>query len=241
MAAARLHGLWLPTEWADEPIDVILHGAQPEPRRRSGSVRAEVRGRRRRLSAAETVVRDGVPMTSCGRTWLDLAERLELADLVAAGDSILHHGLGTGAGLRAVVNEAGRPRGIVSARQAVDMLDGRSRSRPESHLRVILTDAGLPRPAVNCPIYDEHGQWLAEPDLNYGEARLSIEYNGGDHADVRQMRKDITRALDVLRARWLTLTFGPAQVFGRPDEVLSLVRTCLDARDPAWRQRMRSA
>jgi len=31
------------------------------------------------------------------------------------------------------------------------------------------------------------------------------------------------------------------QVFARPDEIPSLVRICLDARDPTWRGRMRSA
>ena len=75
------------------------------------------------------------------------------------------------------------------------------------------------------PVFDDLGQWLAEPDLSYDDVKLAIEYNGADHAEVRRQRRDITRALDLLRrGDWFTLTFGPAEVFGRPDEVAAMVR-----------------
>lgn len=235
--AARLHGLWLPQSSADERVEVILRGAGNVPRELPGSVRGEIRGRRRDLSRADVDLVAGVPLTSEARTWVDLAQQLALPDLVAAGDSVLRGGRTNRAELaRSVVAASGR-RGVVAARRALTLLDARSRSRPESHLRVALVVDGLPRPEVNRPIFDDHGGWLAEPDLHYGAARLALEYNGSAHAESMRMRRDITRGLDMARAGWLTLTFGPAQVFGRPDDAAALVRLYLDARNPGWRAR----
>ena len=38
------------------------------------------------------------------------------------------------------------------------------------------------------------------------------------------MRKDITREVDISIAGWRTETFGPAEVFRRPDQIVSLIR-----------------
>lgn len=99
---------------------------------------------------------DGVPATAEARTWVDLAEQLPMADLVAAGDSVLR-GRTTRRELELFVRGARRRRGVVKARAALDLLDERSRSRPESHLRFRLVDAGLPKPRVNHPIHDANG------------------------------------------------------------------------------------
>jgi very-short-patch-repair endonuclease len=83
----------------------------------------------------------------------------------------------------------------------------------------------LPKPAVNAAIYSAGGEWLAEPDLSYEDVRLALEYNGADHADRRQMRRDITRELDMRRrGGWERMVFGPAEVFGRPDQIGLTVR-----------------
>jgi hypothetical protein len=240
LTAARLHGFWLPNPRPDELIEVILRGVDQVPRELAGCIRREVRARRRQLGRAEMAVLDGVPVTAAARTWVDLAEQLPMADLVAAGDSVLRSGTSLRE-LELFVRDARGRRGIVAARAAMGLLDERSRSRPESHLRFRLVDAGLPKPEVNRAVHDEHGQWIAEPDLHYRRARLALEYNGVVHADVERMRRDITRGLDVVRAEWMTLTFGPDQVFRRWDETVALVRTFLDARDPSWRSRLRAA
>jgi len=92
-------------------------------------------------------------------------------------------------------------------------------------LRYAIVNAGLPKPAVNEPIHTPTGEWLAEPDLSYDDVRLALEYNGADHAEPRRMRRDITRELDVVhRGGWQSITFGPAEVFGRPDCIPRIVR-----------------
>ncbi len=112
------------------------------------------------------------------------------------------------------------------------LLDPRSRSRPESHLRVALTHPDLPRFAVNAAIADEHGEWIGEPDLSLDEAKLAIEYQGADHADPDRMRRDMTRVTDLRRHGWLVLLYGPAEVLRRPEAIAPEVRAILRSRAP---------
>ena len=239
IAAATLHGLWVPPGPIPRPEVVVVAAARP-PRAVTAIQRRDLRPRRQMLRPDEIAIVDGVPVTTPARTWLGLSASLQLPDLVALGDSILHLGRSTKEDLERAVRRGGGRRGVVRARQALRLLDGRSRSRPESHLRVVLVLDGLPAPEVNVAIFDEHGGWLAEPDLVYREARLAIEYNGADHVKVRRMRNDISRTLDVEDGGWRQVTFGPRQVFGQPHRVVAHVQALLDMRDPGWRARERA-
>ena len=222
VTAAKIHGLWLPT-LTDEVLEFVVHADTPLPRNRPGSRRAGVRARRQLLDPDDVTIVEGLPMTSEAVTWLHLADRLRLVDVVAAGDSVLRGGTSLFDLETAIVRATHRP-GVVRARQALPLLDARSRSRPESHLRFAIVSADLPKPAVNEPIFDEHGQWLAEPDLSYDDVRLALEYNGADHAGVARMRADITRGIDIgFRGGWQTVTFGPNEVFRFPDRIAPYV------------------
>lgn len=221
--AGSLHGLWL--GGTDRPVDVTVPTGVHVPRRRG------VRAHRRRLGPGETAEVVGVPVTSLARTWCDLAEELSLPDLVAAGDSALQAGA-TPADLGCQVVAAEGCPGVRLARRALPLLDARSRSRPESHLRVTLATAGLPLPAVNEAISDGHGGWLAEPDLSYPAARLAVEYQGADHALPARMRRDVSRHMDLRRAGWEVLDYVAAQVFGRPETVAQDVLAVLRERAP---------
>ena len=112
------------------------------------------------------------------------------------------------------------------------MLDARSRSRPESHLRVAVSGAGMPRFDVNVAVYRDVGGWLAEPDLSLAEAKLALEYQGEEHAEVGRMRRDITRGRDARSEGWLFLCYGPAEVFGRPWTIAPEVRAAIADRAP---------
>jgi hypothetical protein len=160
----------------------------------------------------------GLPVTSPARTWLDLAPMLDVYDLIAAGDSALRAGADMDDIARRVTAMRGL-RGAVRARCAAPLLNARSRSRPESRIRGAIVLAGLPEPEVNREIQDEHGQWLAEPDLHYKEAKLALEYNGADHAKTERMGKDSVRLLDVQRSDWTVRTYTAVHAFRRLDEV----------------------
>jgi hypothetical protein len=230
--AAALHGLWLPTPH-DDRIELIISRRGELPRALAGSRRREFRARRRTLRRDEIAIARGLPVTTEARTWVDLGEELALPDVIACGDSVLR-GSTDRWSLEQAVRDAARRRGVRQARAALPLLDAQSRSRAESHLRCALVLAGLPVLEVNARIVDEHGSWLAEPDLVYRRARLALEYNGADHAEVRRMRRDLTRGVDLVSHGWLVISFGPAEVFGRPWTIPALVRELLERRAPGY-------
>lgn len=228
--AARLYGLWLPRL----PDELHLASAQPgiPGRHMRRTQRPEFIAHRRQLPHEDRCVLDGLAAMTPARTWLDLAPLLSLPDLVAAGDSVLRLGA-TVDELAHLVRSNGRQRGIRRARAAVGLLDGRSRSRGESHLRVAISVDYLPRFEVNVAVHHDGGRgWLAEPDLSLAEAKIALEYQGADHAEPRRMRRDITRVTDLRRANWLCIEYGPAEVFGRPWEIAPELHDHIRSRAP---------
>ncbi|MDT4938190.1 MAG: hypothetical protein QOG80_1861 [Pseudonocardiales bacterium] len=228
-AAARLHGMWLPE--VPHVIDVATATPGLPAVAMTRSQRPELRVRRLALRADEVMTISGIPVTTPERTWRDLAAELDLPSLVAAGDSVLRGGTPVQR-IAELLGRGTRVRGIRRARMAGVLLDGRSRSRPESHLRVAATAPDLPTFEVNEPIRRRDGGWLAEPDLSIEAAKLALEYQGAGHAEVARLRRDLTRFADLRREGWLVLAYGPAEVFGRPWEITMDVRMALRDRAP---------
>lgn len=160
--AAALHGMWLPAEPPTPEFATCERGRRSAGMARSR--RPELLTHRRQLRPIDCTVVAGVPATTLARTWWDLAADLSLPDLVAAGDRALQLGCPMEA-IHEMARIMTRRRGNRLARQAAPLLDPRSRSRPESHLRVAVRLAGLDCFEVNHPIVDDAGGWLAEPDL----------------------------------------------------------------------------
>ncbi len=236
LAAATLHGLWLP-----EPATVPEIAIRQSGRRSASMNRSHRSGfptHRRQILDRDVVLIDGLPVTGLARTWWDLATQLELPDLVAAGDRALQIGCST-EDMGLLIQRQTGGRGNVRAKQALRLLDVRSRSRPETHLRVAVRQAGLDCFDVNTAVHDRYGGWLGEPDLACSSARLALEYQGAGHAEIAQMRKDITRAADFRRNGWLVLYYGPGQVFGRPWEIGPELRHLIQARAPHLLTRVR--
>jgi very-short-patch-repair endonuclease len=227
--AAALHGLWLPSEPSVPEFATCQHGRLAAAMTRSQ--RPELRSHRRRIGMADRTMVRGIPVTTLARTWWDLAADLSLPDLVAAGDRALQLGCSI-AQIEEQLRSMAHRRGNHAARLAAPLLDRRSKSRPESHLRVAVRAAGLRCFEVNKPVVDEVGEWLAEPDLSCAEAKIALEYQGSDHADVARMRRDITRTTDLRQRGWLVLLYGPAQVFGRPWQIGPELRQLVEQRAP---------
>ncbi len=169
------------------------------------------------------------PATSPSRTFLDRATELDLPDLVALGDAIVGRGCATLAELTAIVAWAGRRRGVVNARAALPLINGRSRSAMESRTRVVLVLGGCPVPEVNAAIHDADGGWLAEGDLVWRQARLILEYDGRVHLTERQRRADLRRRNQLTEAGWTVLYVTADDVLRRPYALIALVKHQLAA------------
>jgi hypothetical protein len=149
--------------------------------------RKGVAGHRLRIRDGDLVEVDGLRLTSVARTWVDLGSVLPLNDLVVAGDAIVsEHARSFGppkvalvplTELRNFVDKASGIHGVRKARLALDLLRVGVDSPPESKLRLMLNDAGLPAFAPNCRVDDA----LRRPvwtDLGNVRYRTCIEYDG---------------------------------------------------------------
>lgn len=149
----------------------------------------------------------GVRVSSPARMWCEMARVLDLPDLVAVVDFLIHHRRRS-ADLRELAErlEVGdrisRPRAL---RLALELSDERSESRPESRLRTICVVAGLPRPAVNHELTDTVTGRGVRLDLAWPDRRFAIEYQGDHHRSPSQWRKDMTRRENLRLAGWTIL------------------------------------
>lgn len=146
-------------------------------------------------------------MTTPARAFCDLAEYLDLGELVAVGDAALR-GVCSREDLDAALRRRadGRHRRILS--RAMELLDPRAESPKETELRVLLIEAGFAPPVPNLEVFDEDGLFVARIDLAYREQRIALEYKGDHHRDRAQWQRDLARRrrLEALGWKYLTVT-----------------------------------
>jgi hypothetical protein len=127
-------------------------------------------------------------------------------------------------GLERVV-ECGRGRrGVALARLALWWIDPDSRSPMESRMRFLLVSAGFPKPRCNQPIFDELGEFVAEPDLHVVEVLIAHEYESDRHRRRRQWELDIKRDEQFHRLGWVLIKVTSTDLLRRPNTVVERTR-----------------
>lgn len=180
-AAAAIHGV----DWVDADTPIELIG--PSRRRREGViVRAE------RIEADETMRIGGLFVTTPARTGLDLARHLPRLEALAHLDALAS---ARGVDPQAVLTLAARyrgARGVKRARSVIAEVDPGAQSPKETWLRLVVTDAGFPRPRTQIRVSD--GFSTAFIDMGWEGPRIGLEYDGDQHrSDRRQFVRDIGR------------------------------------------------
>ncbi|TQO22066.1 hypothetical protein [Paramicrobacterium agarici] len=192
-SAAYLHSIPLPLRFlGDEVVHISV------PRGTRAPVGKGIAGHQVTTRPGEITSIDGIPVTTVERTWCDLAALLDVPDLVAAGDGLIHRRARrtTKRALAAVARSYPTSRGRARRTASLALLNERAESPRESRLRVHLVQAGLPEPAVNPSIY-YRGAFVGRVDMLYLTWGLIIEYEGEQHlTDVRQWQTDIARVND---------------------------------------------
>jgi uncharacterized protein DUF559 len=118
-----------------------------------------------------------------------------------------------------------RYRGVRRLRRALELADGATESPMETRLRMLLLANGLPRPAVQTPLYDESGLFLARPDLYFACRRLIVEFDGATHRD--RVAADNRRQNRLLEAGYKLRRFTAADIFRTPASVVGQVERAL--------------
>lgn len=209
VTAARLRCQLLPP-WLSDSEELHLSKPRELPEvRRKGIVGHTVLAWDDEVETA-----DGIRISTRPRTWLDLARRLSLPELVCMGDELVRiprvglegrsEPFATMDGLCSMLKRHPNLQGIVRARAALDLMRVGSDSGPETLLRLAMCDAGLPEPELQLLLRPERpGSPTA--DLGYRRRRVAVQYDGGHHLLPAQIFSDRRRDKAFEAAGWTVL------------------------------------
>jgi hypothetical protein len=186
----------------------------------------------RRLGSRDVVVHRGLRVTSGAQTFLDLAAALPPQELVAVGDALMRAGHLDDARLTERLARADRVRGVVRARTCAPLLTPLAQSRPESIVRYWVAVSDLPPAQPQVPVLDRRGRVVVHGDLGYSDWKIALEYEGRQHAQQEQFRRDVDRYSLMASGGWLVLRFAGQHLAG-PGTVLQRTRGALLSR--GWR------
>ncbi|OBI80013.1 endonuclease domain-containing protein [Mycobacterium sp. 1245805.9] len=192
-AAAALHGSkWIP---ANVPIELNQANTRPP---------LGVLTRRDALADGETQVMGGRTVTTPERTAFDIGRRGAIRSAVVRLDALARAtGFKTEDVLRIAKCHPHAP-GLRRLEAALQLVDPGSASPRESYLRMLLIDAGLPRPQTQIPVLGVDGMPVAHIDVGWDEYMVGVEYDGDQHqTDRRQYVYDIQRLETLERMGWI--------------------------------------
>jgi hypothetical protein len=143
IAASALHG----AKWvdADTLIELIAPRARPQ---RGLLVRDE------RLAEDEITRIAGIPVTTPARTAFDIGRHLRRDEAVARLDALMYATPFSVEDVLLLVKRYPGARGLRRLRAALPLVDGGAASPKETWLRLLLIDAGFPRPVTQIPVVD---------------------------------------------------------------------------------------
>jgi len=226
--------LWLaPLPYDFDPTE-NLHVATRAPRRAPRS--RFVTGHQVTDPLASVRMRFGLPTADPATTWLQLARTLSEANLVAVADHLVLTPVYpeppeirpyvTLDELRSRVAAYSGPGGRRARTSLLRVRDG-AESRPETLVRLMLVDAGLPEPQLNLEVRGPHGEWLGRGDMLYRRWKILVEYDGDQHrTDTEQYEKDMARRERFRQAGWNGV-YIRKRGLRYPAETVERVRTAL--------------
>ena len=217
VSAAALHG----SKWVEETTTVeLIHGNR---HRLPG-----LHTRGDRIAEDEITIVDGVPVTTPARTVLDLGCWYPTTSGVAAIDSLARATEIKVADVELLTQRYPGRRGIARARLAVALFDAGAQSPKETWLRLVLGNAGIPRPQTQIPVLDEFGTVIAYLDMGWEDVKVAVEYDGEQHRNDRsQYNWDIRRSEILQRLGWIVVRVVAGD---RPASIVRRVKSALGGR-----------
>ena len=236
VTAALMWGMPLPPTMVR---DARVESAVLWPRRAPSATGVRGHAVRPALVHVVTHPETGRRVPSPASAWAMLGCRFRrVEDAVAAADALvrvpMHRddppALTTIDRLHAAAHAGRRIGGSILA-AALPLVHERSRSRPETLLRLLVGGASdLPAAEVNVDVFHD-GEWLGQVDLRFPVQRVILEYEGEHHlTDPIQWAADIDRVERLTEAGWRVLRVTKADVFEHPEALLRRIRRALAAR-----------
>lgn len=205
-AASALHGArWVD---ADTPVELVSKSARPQ---RGLIVRNET------LADDEVTIAKRLPVTSVARTVFDLGRHLPRGQALARLDALMRAKPYSFEDVSVLTKRYKGARGLRRLAQVLPLVDGGAASPRESWLRLLLIDAGLPKPTTQIPV-SEGWRLVGLLDMGWEDYMVALEYDGDQHrADRRQFVKDIERLRKLSELGWTVIRVVAEH---RPDEIV---------------------
>jgi hypothetical protein len=148
-----------------------------------------------RLDPSEITPYAGIRVTLAAYALLfEIRHLRSVGAAVAYADMAAYSDLISRAELAALVAASAGWTGIARGRDVVALMDENAWSPAEVSMRLIwTTEAGLPRPLTNRPVFDLHGHHIGTPDLLDPVAGVAGEYDSELHLDSSRRRRDLER------------------------------------------------
>lgn len=205
-AASALHG----ARWVDvdTPVELVSRSARPQ---RGLIVRNET------LGDDEVTVVKRLQVTSVARTAFDLGRHLPRGQALARLDALMRAKPYSFEDVSVLTKRYKGARGLRRLAEVLPLVDGGAASPKESWLRLLLMDAGLPKPTTQIPV-SEGWRLVGVLDMGWENYMVALEYEGDQHrTDRRQFVKDIDRLRKLSELGWTVIRVVAEH---RPDEIV---------------------
>jgi hypothetical protein len=219
-AASALHG----AQWVDAatPVELIAKSARPQ----HGLI---VRNETLRPDEVVQVTRHSItlPVTTPARTAFDLGRHLPRGQALARLDALARATTFAAEDVLLLTKRYRGARGLRQLHEVLPLIDGGAASPKESWLRLLLLDAGLPKPSTQIPVHQDW-QLVGLLDMGWEDYLVAVEYDGDQHrTDRRQFVRDINRITAMESLGWVVIRIVAEH---RPDDIIDRVSRALAAR-----------
>jgi hypothetical protein len=191
LAASAIWG----AKWVDDDTAIELNVA-------NNRAPAGVVTRRDTLWHDEVAEVGGMAVTTVERTAFDLARRGSIGQAVARLDALARATHFTAADVQAVAGRHPHVKGLRRVDPVLDLVDAGAESPKETWLRLLLIEAGLPRPQTQIPVSGPDGYPPYRLDMGWEDAKIAVEYDGDDHRERGRFGRDLVRSEYLAHLRW---------------------------------------
>ena len=177
--------------------------------------------RRDRIAPGETTSVGDVRCTSPLRTAYDLGRQDDLVEAVVAVDRLANrHRFSPDLLLHFSTHYRGGP-GTARLCRTLAYADPHAGSPMESRLRMIIVQAGLPRPKVQWVVQDVEARTAVWLDLAWPEHRIGVEFEGGGHTAPVEVLRDAGRYTRLVDRGWRIYRYTKYDVYGDPGRIVA--------------------
>jgi hypothetical protein len=224
LSAAALYG----TQWIDPHLPAELY-------RRNGKPVEGILIHRDELLDDETRALADIQLTTPSRTAFDLGRREGRTEAIVRVDALANATGLVPSDVYPVIGRHPGVRGLVQLREVLDLMDGGAESPQETRTRLVLIDAGLPRPQTQIVVYGNFPKRFARVDMGYEEFKVGVEYDGADHwTNPKRRAYDIDRHAELLARGWLIIRVSADMLRYRPHVIVERVCAALREAGAEW-------